>query len=267
VRLKGEVAVITGSTRGIGAAMAQKFAREGASVIVSGRTKEPGLALVDAIEAAGGQAAFVGCDVGLEDEVRHLVEAAVERFGTLTVLVNNAPPRETGLLDLVDLSTDAWEESLRTGVTSAFWAIKYAVPRMVESGHGSIINVSSGASKVGMGGRCAYTAAKGALNALTRCVAVEYGKRGVRCNTLVLGFVVAPELLAMESGPAAMIGAMAERTQITRIGMPDDVAHFATYLASIESEYVTGAEFDLDGGQRAKGMDLRELGGIKKPEQ
>jgi NAD(P)-dependent dehydrogenase (short-subunit alcohol dehydrogenase family) len=137
---------------------------------------------------------------------------------------------------------------------------------MVEAGHGSIINISSGASEAGMGGRCAYTAAKGAMNALTRCVAVEYGKSGVRCNTLVLGFVAAPELLAMEGGAAAMIGEMVGRMQIARIGRPEDIAHLAVYLASPESEYVTGARFDIDGGQRAKGVDLRELGGISKPD-
>lgn len=266
MRLQGEVALVTGSTRGIGAAIATRFAGEGASVVVSGRNAERGQAVVDAIAGDGGTASFVSCDVGVEEDVRQAVATATERYGALTVLVNNAPPQESGLVDLVDLSTEAWDASLRTGVTSVFWATKYSVPEMIKAGHGSIINISSGASEAGMGGRSGYTAAKGAMNALTRCVAAECGKNHVRCNSLVLGFVVAPELLAMEGGAAAMIGEMAGRMQLTRIGQPDDIAHVAVYLASSESEYVTGAQFNIDGGQRAKGLDLRELGGISKPD-
>jgi len=109
-----------------------------------------------------------------------------------------------------------------------------------------------------MAGRSAYAAAKGAVNALTRTVAAEYGPRNIRCNALVLGFVAAPELIA-DGTPGAMIAGLVRPLQMTRIGTPEDVAHAAVYLASRESEYLTGAELRLDGGQTAKGADLRQL--------
>jgi len=258
MRLRGEVALVTGSSRGVGEAIARAFAHEGASVVVTGRGADRGEAAARAIEESGGRAVFVQGDVGTEDDVRRMVAEATDSFGRLTVLVNNAPPSEPGLTDLADLDTASWEATIRTGLTAVFWAMKYAIPEMTRAGHGSIINISSGASVAAMGGRSAYSAAKGGINALTRAAAAEYGERNIRCNTLVLGFVAAPELIA-EGTPGAMIADLVRPLQMTRIGTPDDVAHAAVYLASRESEYLTGAELRLDGGQTAKGADLRQL--------
>jgi NAD(P)-dependent dehydrogenase (short-subunit alcohol dehydrogenase family) len=141
-----------------------------------------------------------------------------------------------------------------------FWATKYTIPEMIKAGGGSIVNISSGAALQGMGGRAGYTAAKAAMNALTRLVAAENGKHAVRCNTLVVGsFIAPPELMAMEGGPAELIGKAVGARQLTRIGSPDDIAYTALYLACRESEFVTGAEFQVDGGSLAKGLDMREL--------
>jgi NAD(P)-dependent dehydrogenase (short-subunit alcohol dehydrogenase family) len=129
---------------------------------------------------------------------------------------------------------------------------------MVEQRRGSIINISSGSSTMGMPGRSAYSTAKGAVNALTIAVATEYGSRGIRCNALLLGFVVPPEMLTDE-GPAAMIAAGVRARQLTRVGQPDDVANAAIFLASEESAFMSGSLIDLDGGLHAKGLDLREL--------
>ncbi|HVM65454.1 MAG TPA: SDR family NAD(P)-dependent oxidoreductase [Acidimicrobiales bacterium] len=258
MRLHGEVALVTGSSRGVGEAIAQALAREGANVVVTGRDAARGDAAARRIEESGGSAAFVQGDVGVEDDVRRMVSAAADRFGGLTVLVNNAPPIEVGLVEVADLGTASWDATIRTGLTAVFWAMKYAIPEMDRAGHGSIINISSGASVAAMAGRSAYAAAKGAVNALTRTVAAEYGPRNIRCNALVLGFVAAPELIA-DGTPGAMIAGLVRPLQMTRIGTPEDVAHAAVYLASRESEYLTGAELRLDGGQTAKGADLRQL--------
>ena len=262
MRLANKTALLFGSTRGIGAAIAQTFADEGANVVLTGRQVEAGKAQASHIESRGGSVLFVRCDVSEEADVQNAIATAAEHFGELTVLVNNAPPPEFGLTEVTETSNEQWHAALRTGITSVFWATKYGVPALLRSGGGSIINVSSGASTMAMPGRCAYCAAKGALNAFTLSVASEYGARAIRCNAMVLGFIAPPELLEVPGGPAEAIGAMVRERQATsQIGGPMDAAHLAVYLASDESTFLTGALIDLDGGLHAMGIDLRRMFG------
>jgi NAD(P)-dependent dehydrogenase (short-subunit alcohol dehydrogenase family) len=242
VRLEGKVALVSGSTRGIGRSIAQMFASEGAKVAVTGRTVERGQKVVDLITAEGGEAEFFALDVTQEKSVASVIDQVVERFGSLTTLVNNAAPTvEVGsnIKPLVDVTTEEWELILRSALTgNVFWSCKYGIPRLAAAGGGSIINISSGQSVIGMGGFAAYAAAKGGMNSLTRAIAVEAAPDNIRCNTIVVGRVVA-------KGDA---GAGITPGSLTRLGAPNDIGYAATYLASDESAFVTGSILTADGG-------------------
>ncbi len=242
MRVEGKVALVSGSTRGIGRSVAQMFAKEGAKVAVTGRTVERGQKVLDLITSAGGEADFFRLDVSDEQSVASAMDQVVERFGSLTTLVNNAAPTvEVGsnIKPLVDVTTDEWELVLRSALTgNVFWACKYGIPHLVAAGGGSIINISSGQSVIGMGGFAAYSAAKGAMNSLTRAIAAEEAPHNIRCNAIVVGRVVA-------KGDA---GAGITPGHLTRLGEPNDIAYAATYLASDESAFVTGSILTADGG-------------------
>jgi NAD(P)-dependent dehydrogenase (short-subunit alcohol dehydrogenase family) len=250
--MQGKVAVVTGSTRGIGRGIAEMFAAEGARVVVCGRSRDDGEEVRAGIVAKGGEAIFVPTDVGIEDQVRALMQAAVDTYGRLDVLVNNAAPtelmgpgREDRAVDA--MTTESWDRILRVALTAVFWCCKYAVPAMRTAGGGAILNISSGASTHGVGGLDAYTAAKGAMNALTRSLAVEYAADGIRTNCLVLGMVLtSPGAHVMVDDP--VLGPAIKAIHLTRVGIPDDVAYAATYLCSDEAAFVTGAELAVDGG-------------------
>jgi len=241
-RLDGEVALVTGSTLGIGAHVARLFAAEGARVVVTGRDAERGRAVVDGIE---GEAVFVAADLALEDTATRLVDAAVDRFGTLTVLVNNAV--DTGTRDgaVTDLSDEAWAGILEVNLLAVARLCRAAIPVMAAAGHGSIVNVSSRAARRASRGLAAYSASKGALEALTRSIAVDYAEQGIRCNTVSPGYILNERRDADLSDERRE---QLEAMHLTRLGQPLDVAYAALYLASHEAEFVTGILLPVDGG-------------------
>ncbi len=245
MRLAGETVLVTGSTSGIGRATAILCAGEGARVAVHGRDSARGAAVVREITEAGGEAAFFPAELAREDACQALVDAVAERFGGLTVLVNNAVAPSGGRSPVGALDTALWEHVLRINLTSVAWLCRAAIPHMLRAGHGSIVNVSSRQAERASAGLAPYIASKGGLNALTRSIAVDYGRQGIRCNALSVGYVV-NERRDADMTPERR--AELEAMHLTRLGRPEDVAWAVVYLASRESEFVTGALLPVDGG-------------------
>jgi len=245
-RMAGKVALISGSTRGIGRSTAELFAAEGAVVAITGRTVEKGEKVVARIREAGGEAAFFPLDIRSEDSVRQVVESVVERFGSLSTLINNAAPTtevSTTVKPLAELTTDEWESILVPTLTgNVFWATKYAWPHLAAAEHAAIVNISSGQSMAGFTGFSAYAAAKGGVNSLTRVIAVEGAPHGIRCNCIVVGRVVSGR------GDTGVGVGEGSGGRLTRLGNPMDIAYTATWLASDEAAFVTGELITADGG-------------------
>lgn len=243
--MAGESALVTGSTSGIGRAIAVAFAREGARVVVTGRDAQRGAAVVAEI---GEAASFIAADLGDEDECQALVDDAAEQLGALTVLVNNAAVVDGIDARVAEMSTASWEAILRVDLTAPMWCARAAIPHMRRAGHGSIVNISSRQAEYASSGLAAYVSAKAGLNGLTRAIAVEEARSGIRCNAISPGYVLNER---RDADIADERRRRLEGMHLTRLGRADDVSHAAVYLASRESEFVTGVNLQLYGGSGA----------------
>ena len=247
MRLTGELALVTGATSGIGAAIARRFAAEGAAVVITGRDSERAAGVAGAIGAAGGTAHAVLADLSREDECARLIQESADRLGGLTVLVNNAVASTVDEADapVADLTTDAWNSTIELNLSAPMWLCRAAIPHLQAAGHGSIINISSRQAERASKGYTAYIASKAGLNGLTRAIAVDYAVDQIRCNSVSPGYVI-NERRDAEITPERR--ARLEAMHLTRLGEADDVAHACVYLASRESEFLTGTNLPLDGG-------------------
>jgi NAD(P)-dependent dehydrogenase (short-subunit alcohol dehydrogenase family) len=248
MRLEGKVALITGAGSGMGMVASELFAREGARVVVSDVADEAGEQVVERIRDGGGEASFVHADVSREDDARGMVAAAVAAFGRLDVLYNNAGVMlaEDGSVDSTDESI--WDRTLGINVKGVAHGCKYGIPAMVDSGGGSIINVASFVAWMGAAtSQTAYTASKGAVLAMTREIAVEYARRGIRCNALCPGPIDTPLLAELLSDPARRQRRFVH-IPMGRLGQAEELAKAALFLASDDSSYMTGASLIVDGG-------------------
>lgn len=249
MRLASKVALVTGGGVGIGAAVARVFAREGAGVVITGRRKEMLEQVAAEIERAGGRALAVAGSVTDEGHARSAVAQAVRSFGKLDVLVNNAGIGSFGKV-LHETDDATWEEQLAVNLTGVFRMSRAAIPEMIRTGGGCIINISSIAALVGIPLLPAYAAAKGALNALTRCLAIDYAQQHIRCNVICPGLVETP-MAAPLMADSARLAAVLAAYPMARPGKPEEVAQMVLYLASDEAAWVTGATFTIDGGMTA----------------
>ncbi len=248
MRLANKVAIITGSAGGMGKAAAELFAQEGASIVVTDIMAQEGEETARNIRTAGGQAIFVKADVSNEDEVRHMVSTALDTFGHIDVLYNNAgimPPDDGSV---TEISVATWDRILDINLKSAFLCSRYTIPQMVKQGKGSIINVASFVAFMGCTvPQDAYTVSKGGMLSLTKSFAVQYGRHGIRCNAICPGPIETPLLRHLWTSEEAR-NLRLNRIPLGRFGEAKDIIYMALYLASDESSWTTGAWLMVDGG-------------------
>jgi meso-butanediol dehydrogenase / (S,S)-butanediol dehydrogenase / diacetyl reductase len=254
MRLQGKVAVVTGSGTGIGRAIATLFGREGASVVVNGRRPEHISATTSEIVKAGGRAIAVAADVTSADEVHKLTDSALGTFGKIDILVNNAGAvvsRATAL----DCSESDWLKTINANLHSAFLSSKMVLPELIKT-RGNIVQIASVFGLLGAANSAAYSASKGALVSLTRAMAVDLGRLGVRVNSLCPAYVETDINREMLDGlrEVGKIDTILDRLPLGFFGEPSDVAFAALYLASDEARWVTGIALPVDGGMSAGRM-------------
>jgi NAD(P)-dependent dehydrogenase (short-subunit alcohol dehydrogenase family) len=246
--LEGKVAVITGAGSGMGAVAARLFAREGAAVVVADAIEERGRAVAASISESGGRALFVGVDVSDAQQVETMIDEAVARFGGLQVLYNNAgifPPDDGGTLETPEAT---WDRVMNVNLKGVWLCCRYGIPAMLASGGGSIINVASFVALMGAAtAQIAYTASKGGVLSMTREMAVEYARRGIRANALCPGPIETPLLAELLSDPARRARRLVH-IPLGRLGQAEELARAALFLASDDSSYMTGASLVVDGG-------------------
>ena len=250
MRLEDKVAFISGGARGLGAAMATLFAREGAKVVIGDVLEEEGRQTETEINETGGACLFVQLDVTSEAEWQQAVASTVAHFGKLDVLVNNAGTYRTGLVG--EITSEQWDQDLDVNAKGAFLGTKHAIPEMRKAGGGSIINIASVSGLLGgMEASCVYTGSKAAVRLLTKSTASQYAREGIRANsinpgstdTMMNAYLMENEEYWQNTFNTIPLG---------RQGQPEEIAYGALYLASDESSYVTGIDLAIDGGLTAE---------------
>lgn len=243
--LKDKVAVVSGAGSGIGRAVAETYAREGAKVVITDINEEHGNATVKAIQEAGGEAFFVKADSSVAEENKKLVEAVVAKYGRLDIACNNAgmggPAAPTGEYDPA-----AWDRVIALNLNGVFYACRYEIEQMMKNGGGSIVNIASIHGSVAAPNSPAYTASKHGVVGLTKNIASEYGEKNIRCNAVGPGYIETP--LLTDHLNKDMMKAVADKSTMKRLGTPQEIAELVLFLSSDKSSFTTGSYVIADGG-------------------
>jgi NAD(P)-dependent dehydrogenase (short-subunit alcohol dehydrogenase family) len=253
-RLKHKIALITGAARGIGRGIALKFAQEGAAVGVLDIDEAACQTVVNEIAATGGRAIALRVNVADEQQVEAAVAKVRNAFGLINVLVNNAAVMPAGRLH--ETSPADFDRCVAVNLRGAYLVSRAVIPQMIELRQGSIIHMASVTGVIGLPGLAVYSATKGALIALARAMSTDYARLGIRVNTVAPGTIDSPMLhdfLAVQSSPDRLRRAFDEMHPIGRVGTIEEVANVFLFLASDESSFVTGANYQVDGGISVKG--------------
>jgi NAD(P)-dependent dehydrogenase (short-subunit alcohol dehydrogenase family) len=249
-RLIGKVAIVTGGASGIGQATAKILAAEGAKVVVADFNEAGATAVANDIRASGGTAAAIALDATNADSVRAMVEFARTQYGALHILHNNVGGTDvTKDLAVVDLDLDCWDKVFALCLKSVLMGCKFAIPLMIESGGGSIINTASMSGTAGDLANTAYGVAKTGVMSLTKYVATQYGAQNIRCNAVAPSVVMTPAV--EQFMPEPMLNSFRKQTLLPRLGKPEDIGHLVAFLASDEAGYITGQTLIADGGLSA----------------
>lgn len=248
-QLAGKVAIVTGAASGIGQAIAERYAAEGAKVVVSDIQDELGKAVAAGIKAKGGHAIYVHSDISIPSDCEALVAKTIATYGALHIACNNAGV-SGAMASTADYAIENWQKVININLNGVFYCMKYQIPEMLKSGSGAIVNISSILGQVGFAGASAYTATKHALLGLGKAAALEYGTLGIRVNTVGPAFIRTPmlevldaEVLNTEIAPLHALG---------RLGESDEVAELVLWLSSEKASFATGAYYPIDGGYLAR---------------
>jgi NAD(P)-dependent dehydrogenase (short-subunit alcohol dehydrogenase family) len=252
VKLSGKVAIVTGGGSGIGRAVCERFAAEGASVTVAELDPARGRETAETIAKNKGTARYIQTDIRNEDSIKKCVAETVSAFGALHLLVNNAA---AFVLRGINATSDEWETMLHTNIRGTAFCVKHAVPEMKKSGGGAIVNLGSISSVLGQGDMVTYNATKGAILTMTRCMALDLGPEKIRVNCLCPGNIKTPALInhmkSLGMSYEAAEKEMIPQNFLGRVGTPEEVAACAAFLCSDDASYVTGASLFVDGGYSA----------------
>jgi hypothetical protein len=251
MRFNGEVAIVTGASKGIGVGIAKVLANDGAKVVVVARNEEGGQKTVNEIRQAGGDAFFVKADIADEEQVKAMVQAVLKHYGRIDILVNNA-----GLgvyKSISDATSEDWDRCMNVDMKGVFLCSKYCVPHMQARGKGAIVNISSVHAFRSTNGTAVYDAAKGGVSALTRSMAIDLGPT-IRVNDISPGWIYTPLIQSIFDSypdPAEQRRVIEQRQVMKRIGTPEDVGHAVSFLVSDEASFITGVQLFVDGGLTA----------------
>ncbi|MEG1869809.1 MAG: glucose 1-dehydrogenase [Oscillospiraceae bacterium] len=261
-RLEGKVALVTGSTSGIGRGIAKVLSLNGAKVVVTGRREEKGAVVVNEIVSAGGEAAYMYSDVTKPDTIKDLIDGVVAKYGKIDVLVNNAANVSLKDGPVEDVTIEMWDAIMESDLRSTFVATKYALPHMRANGGGSIINIGSCSAVGSEMGSAAYAAAKAGINLLTQSTATQYGKMNIRCNCIRPGLIITPENEAKV--PQFLKDIFMDNISVPRQGKPEDIGNLALFFASDESSFINGQLINADGGVNSHMPTVAQIRNLSK---